>query len=72
MILKNEKRKKFFQIFYNRMKCFFCHYLDVEQIVMQFGRMAENEFSCDFRYPLSLIQTFGIALSALESRLFRE
>ncbi len=34
---------------------------------MQFGRMSENEFSCDFRYPLSLIQTFGIALSAFES-----
>jgi hypothetical protein len=48
------------------------YYIDVEQTVMQFGRMSENEFSCDFRYPLSLIQAFGVALSALESRMFRE
>ncbi|CAF4799930.1 unnamed protein product [Rotaria sp. Silwood1] len=45
---------------------------NVEQIVMEFGRMLDNEFSCDFRYPLSLIQAFAIALSALESRWFRE
>ncbi len=46
--------------------------LDKEHIVMQSGRMSENEFSCDFRYPLSLMQAFGIALSAFDSRLFRD
>jgi len=39
---------------------------------MQFGRRTEDIFSCDFRYPLSFVQAFGIGLSALESRLFRE
>jgi hypothetical protein len=48
------------------------YYLDQQRVVMQFGRMAENEFSCDFRYPLSLMQAFAIALSAFDSRLFRE
>jgi len=48
------------------------YYLDQQRVVMQFGRMAENEFSCDFRYPLSLMQAFSIALSAFDSRLFRE
>ena len=43
-----------------------------EEIVMQFGRMSDNEFFCDFSYPLSLIQAFGIALSAFDSRLFRD
>lgn len=46
--------------------------LDEEQIVMQFGRMSDNEFSCDFCHPLSLMQAFGIALSAFDSRLFRD
>ena len=46
--------------------------LGKKQIVMQFGRMSDNEFFCDFCYPLSLIQAFGIALSAFDSRLFRD
>ncbi len=46
--------------------------LDREKVVMQFGRIGDNEFSCDFRYPLTLMQAFGIALSAFDSRLFRE
>jgi tubby-related protein 1 len=48
------------------------YHIDTEQVVMQFGRMSENMFSCDFRYPLSFIQAFGIGLSAFETRLFRE
>jgi len=39
---------------------------------MQFGRMSEDVFSCDFLYPLSFVQAFGIALSAYETRLFRD
>lgn len=50
----------------------FFYSLDRERVVMQFGRMSDNEFSCDFRYPLTLMQAFGIALSAFDSRLFRE
>ncbi|CAF1121665.1 unnamed protein product [Adineta steineri] len=43
-----------------------------EEIVMEFGRISDNEFSCDFRYPLSIVQAFSIALSSFETRLFRE
>lgn len=46
--------------------------LDEEDVVMQFGRVDTDTFTCDFRYPLSPIQAFGIALSSFESRLARE
>jgi len=48
------------------------HDLDEEEIVMQFGRVDEDLFTCDFRYPLSAIQAFGIALSSFDSRIARE
>ncbi|CAF1474091.1 unnamed protein product [Adineta steineri] len=43
-----------------------------EEIVMQFGRVDEDLFTCDYRYPLSAIQAFGIALSSFDSRIARE
>ncbi|CAF3801671.1 unnamed protein product [Rotaria socialis] len=43
-----------------------------EQVAMQFGRVDKDIFSCDFRYPLSAIQAFAIALSSFDSRLTRE
>ncbi|UJR15895.1 hypothetical protein I4U23_002819 [Adineta vaga] len=43
-----------------------------EEIVMQFGRVDEDTFTCDYRHPLSAIQAFGIALSSFDSRLARE
>ncbi|CAF1068184.1 unnamed protein product [Adineta ricciae] len=43
-----------------------------EEVVMQFGRVNEDIFTCDFRYPLTAIQAFGIALSSFDSRLARE
>jgi len=39
---------------------------------MQFGRVDDDTFTCDYRYPLSAIQAFGIALSSFDSRLARE
>jgi len=48
------------------------HALEHEEVVMQFGRVDEDTFTCDFRYPLSAIQAFGIALSSFDSRLVRE
>jgi len=71
LIVKNKDRKYFHRSFLHVLQCFFCH-VEMEQIVMQFGRMTENAFSCDFRYPLSFVQAFGIGLSAFETRLFRE
>lgn len=41
-------------------------------VVMQHGRMADHSLSCDFRYPLSILQAFAVALSSIESFLLRE
>ncbi|CAF0823532.1 unnamed protein product [Rotaria sordida] len=43
-----------------------------EEIIMQFGRVDKETFTCDFRYPLSAIQAFAIALSSFDSRIVRE
>jgi len=43
-----------------------------ETVVMQFGRVDRDVFTCDFRYPLSAIQAFSIALSSFDSRIVRE
>jgi tubby-related protein 1 len=37
-------------------------------VAMQFGRIDENNFSLDYRYPLTIIQAFAIALSAFHRR----
>lgn len=42
--------------------------LDTE-VVMQFGRVSDKEFTCDIRYPLSPFQAFAIALSSFDSKL---
>ncbi len=33
---------------------------------LQFGKIAHGRFSCDWRYPLAPIQSFGIFLSAFQ------
>ncbi|PIC44199.1 hypothetical protein B9Z55_004649 [Caenorhabditis nigoni] len=40
-----------------------------EYIVMQFGRVSEDEFTMDFRYPLSAVQAFGIAMTSFHGKL---
>ncbi|KAK6626326.1 hypothetical protein RUM43_006637 [Polyplax serrata] len=45
------------------------HDSDVEYVVMQFGRVAEDVFTMDFRYPLCALQAFAIALSSFDSKL---
>nr|CAD7438579.1 unnamed protein product [Timema bartmani] len=40
-----------------------------EYIVMQFGRVAEDVFTMDYRYPLCAVQAFAIALSSFDSKL---
>jgi len=39
---------------------------------MEFGRLSADTFTCDFRFPLSPIQAFAIALSSFDSGLARE
>ncbi|XP_044254468.1 protein king tubby isoform X2 [Tribolium madens] len=45
------------------------HDSDVEYVVMQFGRVAEDVFTMDYRYPMCALQAFAIALSSFDSKL---
>lgn len=45
------------------------HESDPEYIVMQFGRVAEDVFTMDYRYPLCTVQAFAIALSSFDGKL---
>ncbi|GBP45080.1 Protein king tubby 1 [Eumeta japonica] len=45
------------------------HDSEPDYIVMQFGRISEDVFTMDFRYPLCALQAFGIALSSFDSKL---
>jgi tubby-related protein 1 len=40
-----------------------------EVVIMQFGRIGDNDFTCDFQYPLSPLQAFGIALSSFDYKI---
>ncbi|XP_023348185.1 protein king tubby 1 [Eurytemora carolleeae] len=45
------------------------HESDLEYIIMQFGRVAEDIFTMDYRYPMCALQAFGVALSSFDSKL---
>ncbi|XP_076334410.1 tubby protein homolog, partial [Tachypleus tridentatus] len=45
------------------------HRNDVDYIVMQFGRVAEDVFTMDYRFPMCALQAFGIALSSFDNKL---
>ncbi|XP_075045669.1 tubby protein homolog [Mixophyes fleayi] len=45
---------------------------DSENILMQFGRVADDVFTMDFNYPLCPMQAFGICLSSFDSKLVCE
>ncbi|XP_023020921.1 tub domain-containing protein ktub isoform X2 [Leptinotarsa decemlineata] len=45
------------------------HDSDADYVVMQFGRVAEDVFTMDYRYPLCSLQAFAIALSSFDSKL---
>ena len=40
-----------------------------EYIVMQFGRVSDDVFTLDYRYPMCAVQAFGIALSSFDNKL---
>eukprot|EP01137_Pigoraptor_chileana_P001839 Opistho-2@2137 len=42
---------------------------DPDYIIMQFGRISDEVFTCDFQYPMSAIQAFSIALSSFDGKL---
>ncbi|XP_077298529.1 tub domain-containing protein ktub [Arctopsyche grandis] len=45
------------------------HDSDSDYVVMQFGRISEDVFTMDYRYPLCALQAFAIALSSFDSKL---
>ncbi|XP_012863927.1 tubby-related protein 1 isoform X2 [Echinops telfairi] len=45
------------------------HADDSDYIVLQFGRVAEDTFTLDYRYPLCALQAFAIALSSFDGKL---
>lgn len=40
-----------------------------QQVLLQFGRIGEHEFTCDFAHPLSPLQAFMICLSSFDDKL---
>ncbi|KAI8054265.1 tubby C-terminal-like domain-containing protein [Syncephalis plumigaleata] len=44
-------------------------FIDLDYIIMQFGRIARDHFTMDFQYPMCLLQAFGIALSSFDAKL---
>ena len=38
-------------------------------IVVQFGRVSEDVFTLDYKYPVCAVQAFAIALSSFDSKL---
>ncbi|XP_072494144.1 tubby-related protein 1 [Notamacropus eugenii] len=45
------------------------HLDDPDYIVLQFGRVSEDAFTLDYRYPLCALQGFAIALSSFDGKL---
>lgn len=45
------------------------HTNDVDYIVMQFGRIADDIFTLDYNYPMCAVQAFAIALSSFDGKI---
>ncbi|PAV81086.1 hypothetical protein WR25_24864 [Diploscapter pachys] len=45
------------------------HEADLDYVVMQFGRVSDEHFTMDFRYPLTPVQAFGIAMTSFHGKL---
>ncbi|XP_026533985.1 tubby-related protein 1-like [Notechis scutatus] len=45
------------------------HNEDLEYIILQFGRVADDVFTMDYNYPLCAVQAFAIALSSFDGKL---
>ncbi|KAK7145290.1 hypothetical protein R3I94_011405 [Phoxinus phoxinus] len=45
------------------------HNKDLDYIVMQFGRVADDAFTLDYSYPLCAVQAFAIALSSFDGKI---
>lgn len=45
------------------------HESNTDYIVMQFGKVNRDLFTCDYAYPVCALQAFGIALSSIDDKL---
>ncbi|XP_043977015.1 tubby-related protein 1-like [Gambusia affinis] len=45
------------------------HNKDLDYIVMQFGRIADDIFTLDYNYPMNAVQAFAIALSSFDGKI---
>ncbi|CAH2221366.1 tubby-related 1 isoform X1 [Pelobates cultripes] len=45
------------------------HADDPDYIIMQFGRIADDAFTMDYKYPMCAVQAFAIALSSFDGKL---
>ncbi|KAJ0068661.1 hypothetical protein NL108_010335 [Boleophthalmus pectinirostris] len=45
------------------------HSNDLDYIVMQFGRIADDIFTLDYNYPMCAVQAFAIALSSFDGKI---
>ncbi|XP_021954058.1 protein king tubby 1 isoform X2 [Folsomia candida] len=45
------------------------HESDEDYVVIQFGRVAEDVFTLDYRYPMCALQAFAIALTSFDNKL---
>lgn len=45
------------------------HSDDLDYIIMQFGRVAGDAFTMDYKYPMCAVQAFAIALSSFDGKL---
>ncbi len=48
------------------------HDADPDYIILQFGRVSDDVFTMDYRYPMCAMQAFGVALSSFDSKLVCE
>lgn len=60
---------EFYQEYRSIILLFNCHFFSADYIVLQFGRISDEVFTMDFRYPLSALQAFGIAMSSFDGKL---
>ena len=45
------------------------HTADEDYIILQFGRISDDLFTLDYRFPLTALQAFSISLSSFDSKL---
>ena len=68
MVLENSNLKNKILFVTNKFSNISSHF-PAEYIVMQFGRVAEDVFTMDFRYPMCAVQAFAVALSSFDGKL---